>query len=212
MQSDGTRRMKRKSRSNSSEDLRSALLKQEFSEAWSHYRHIENARSAYFAFAVTAIGGVLAFVASLIKGGSDMDEHYAVLVAALLLLDFLLAFIYATARKQRAVLWHYENVMLEVRRLAYGESFSELDRLINVRRHVDPIVHSAAFSAQRAMETALVLTQAALGTILGWTIFAWSPYVKPMLIVLWPCFLVLLWVQLRMLLVSVRAARQVRRK
>jgi len=43
------------------------FLKEEFNQAWSHYRHLENGRNKYVGFSFTLILGTVGFIAAILN-------------------------------------------------------------------------------------------------------------------------------------------------
>ena len=152
------------------------LVKQEFTEAWNHYRHIENGRNHYlgFFFAVlTASIGLLLNAIATLKPGTPTPYWFIPGVFLLVwVFDALSLFVYASIKKSKFVLDHYYyNIIGGIRKLVY-ENPAEMDRLLNVYES-RPIVKSTAFSDHKLAEMLPLLTclllDVAQVAVLAWT-------------------------------------------
>lgn len=97
------------------------LLLLEFKEAWQHYRHLELMRMQYLAFFFTLIFGCIGFTITALKDLQPQNTSQTLLGVFSLtwLLQMLTIVMFASVRKIRFVLMHYENVMKQVRAIIY---------------------------------------------------------------------------------------------
>lgn len=130
-----------------------ALLQQEFSEAWAHYRHLEASRSKYLGFFFTVLIATSGFVLTIFKDFGDSQEPwvYFGLISLVWIVSILSFFIFTTIKKSGFVLKHYEDVMKEVRHLSYDQAI-HIDALMNVREKNHPVMKMALFSTQQTAE------------------------------------------------------------
>ncbi|MCD4726277.1 MAG: DUF4231 domain-containing protein [Pirellulales bacterium] len=117
------------------EGLANDLLLEEFRQAWSHYRHLESARTQYLGFFFASL---FAYVGIAISATKNVQPENTAWVALLLLTLNWLLFILTLSlfvggiRKMGNLLFHYENTWKTIRATVYGQE--ALGILFDVRK------------------------------------------------------------------------------
>jgi len=161
-------------------------LRDEFNQAWEHYRHIESVRTQYLALFFAVLTGAVG-VGSQAAARSNFADTATVLAfsASLFVLTVFAAFVYVTVRKADVVMAHYETVINRVRDYFYkwvdpdAEPFKSLN--IRVRNH--PMLGGKGLwrlaRIQTSVETVVlgtaVLTSCGQAVLLVMTLVAASP-------------------------------------
>lgn len=134
------------------------LLKQEFTEAWNHYRHLENDRTRYLGFFFTLLIASIGLLLNALATVSPTSPTPYWFVPGVFLLawlfDALSLFIYANIKKSAFILRHYFNIMWRIRELIY-EDPPKMHQLLSVAE-THPIVKSMWFSHQKLSEMLLL--------------------------------------------------------
>jgi hypothetical protein len=92
------------------------LLREEFGQAWQHFRHLETMRGQYLAFAFTVTLASLAASIPLVAGVDEVDGTTLLLAGVFVLLYCLvIGFLYFSVRKIRIVLAHYRRTIEDIR-------------------------------------------------------------------------------------------------
>ena len=130
-----------------------ALLRDEFTQAWQHYRHLEQVRGQYLSFTFTVTLGSAALAIPLATTVGRSPGKLALVGGFVLLYALLNVFVYATLRKIRTVLLHYERVLRSVRNHFYSLADLRVEDLyLDIRKTNDPMVGHPLFRIQRSAE------------------------------------------------------------
>jgi hypothetical protein len=135
-----------------------AYLSTEVTQAWEHYRHMEETRTKYLSFYATVILTSAGFLVTLMKDFSAFDPGQfiaSVSVFAFLLFVFSY-FIWANITRIGFVLAAYEVILSETRKYMLGAESAGY-HLWNVRARIPPAVSSGVFRIQSAA-SAIVLS------------------------------------------------------
>lgn len=130
----------------------------EITQAWTHYRHMEETRTKYLAFFATVIITSGGFLVTLLK---DIDKFDPVqLVASISVFCFLLFlfsfFVWANISRIGFVLASYETILNETRKYMLGAGSAGY-RLWDIRTRIPPTVSKGVFRIQSAA-SAIVLS------------------------------------------------------
>lgn len=135
-----------------------SFLLAELSQAWTHYRHLEETRTKYLAFFATVILTSCGFLVTLLKDINKFDQVQ--LTASISIFCFLLFvfsfFIWANISRIGFVLASYETIMKETRKHMLGADSTGY-RLWDIRTRIPPTVSNGIFSIQSAA-SAIVLS------------------------------------------------------
>ncbi|GEO09494.1 hypothetical protein [Segetibacter aerophilus] len=134
------------------------FVTEEFRQAWTHYRHLEEGRVKAMNFFYTVLFVVVGLSLTVIK---DFDKRYLtwVLLGIFVLffcLNIFSLYIYLNIKKTGFVLRHYEDVMRRVRIMMYDNSYT-YDSLFNIRDRQHNVLKLKVFSAQYSAEYILIL-------------------------------------------------------
>lgn len=126
-------------------------LLSEITQAWSHYRHLEEMRTKYLSFFATIVLTSAGFLVTLLKDITKFEStHLIGSVSVFVFLVFLFTyFIWANISRIGYVLAAYETIMTETRRLMLGSNCSAF-RLWAIRDRIPPAVSSGIFRIQLA--------------------------------------------------------------
>ena len=104
-------------------DVRAALIA-ESSQAWEHYRHIENQRNSYIGFFLTAILGFIALIGSLsaIVKSSFIGWPLLTLGIGANFFGCLSVGIFLAIRRFNSVLNLYAQIIVDVRNLIFSDA------------------------------------------------------------------------------------------
>jgi len=135
------------------QNLKEELLLAEFTEAWSHYRHIEATRQKYLTLFFGFLGGISGLLSTL---ASKIDLKAPLSIAGLagLLYTFSIfsALLFANTKKMGCVLHGYERTLKVVREIAYGVDFAAYESRLSVRTTEDPIMKMNIYRLQVVSE------------------------------------------------------------
>jgi hypothetical protein len=88
------------------------FLLEDYRQAWSHYRHLEDARLRYLAFFFTAsLGSAAVAVPVLVSARADQTVRILGVAAFLAVFQIFTFFVFITVRRFGEVLVHYSRVM-----------------------------------------------------------------------------------------------------
>lgn len=155
-----------------------AFLLAEATQAWTHYRHLEETRTKYLAFFATVVLTSGGFLVTLLK---DIDKFKpALLTGALALFCVLLFvfsfFIWANIVRIGFVLNAYGDIMVATRKYMLGVDSAGY-RLWDIRTRIPPSVSRGAFTIQwtagaivRGVCLLLAMAEAGMGIAVteGW--------------------------------------------
>lgn len=129
-------------------DLKKEMIKQEYCEAWNHYRHMEIDRSRYLGFLFTFL---IASIAFLLNTFSKLDMSKELPIWLFLMVYFLLSiinllsiFIYTNIKKLSFALTHYDKVIERIRVDVFSKNDLKKFKLDVGKSH--PIMNSKLFS------------------------------------------------------------------
>ena len=131
------------------------LLIHEYTEAWAHYRHVENDRTTYLKFFFTMLLASLGFLLSISKDIRTFGEAQPPFVGGVFLLlwflNILTLFIFANIKQSGWVLDHYEKVWRLIRDMLLDTSLADQ---LDVRKQCHPSKRMGRwlFSAQKSAE------------------------------------------------------------
>jgi hypothetical protein len=128
-----------------------AYLLSEATQAWTHYRHMEETRTKYLSFFATVILTSAGFLVTILK---DIDKFEPVqLIASMSVFGFLLSifsfFIWANISRVGYILTAYEVILTETRKYMLGAQSTGFS-LWNIRTRIPPTVSTGVFSIQSA--------------------------------------------------------------
>jgi hypothetical protein len=130
----------------------------EITQAWTHYRHLEETRTKYLSFFATVILTSSGFLVTLLKDIDKFDP--AQFIASLSIFGFLLFifsfFIWANISRIGFVLTAYEVITSETRKYMLGAGSTGYN-LWNIRTRIPPTVSKGVFRIQSAA-SAIVLS------------------------------------------------------
>ncbi|MCD0418900.1 hypothetical protein LOC51_16950 [Rubrivivax sp. JA1024] len=128
-----------------------SFLWAEATQAWNHYRHLEETRRNYLAFHSATTLTSLGFLATIGKDIASLDVVVlsAVVSGFLVFLFVLSFFVWANLLRIGYVLQAYEEIMTETRRFALG-SESPAFKLWNIRDRLPGVVRLKVFTVQNA--------------------------------------------------------------
>jgi hypothetical protein len=137
------------------------LLRDEFAQAWQHFRHLESMRSQYLAFTFTITLASLAAAIPLIANFGENSSLVLLLTGVFILLySLILASLYFSVRKIRIALAHYRQVTEEIRYYFYHRARSEFhyktDRL-NITGRTYTVLGWRLFRLQTTSESILMV-------------------------------------------------------
>lgn len=136
-----------------------ALLRDEFGQAWQHYRHLEVLRGQYIGFAFTVTFASLALTVPLIASSPQVGSITLPIGAFLLFYGLFVGSLYLNVRKIRFLLAHYQKVLEDVRAYFYDHIPNldfDVDGL-NVLRVDHPLIRSRLFRSQTTSESILAM-------------------------------------------------------
>jgi hypothetical protein len=141
-------------------DAQREFLRDEFSQAWLHFRHLEQLRGhylAYFLALVAALTGLISATWRSIVASSPLAE--LVFGFALAVFVVLGSLLYFMIRKQGALLQHYREVIYAIRAHFYAglDLTNEPYRSLDVRSSNYRVVQLRWMTVQRAAESIVLL-------------------------------------------------------
>jgi len=134
-----------------------AYLLAEITQAWQHYRHMEETRTKYLSFFATVILTSTGFFINLLKDINSFDPTQFITLASIFffLLFIFSYFIWANITRIGFVLGAYEVIMSETRKHLLGVNSTGF-QLWNIRARIPPAVSTGIFRIQSAA-SAIVL-------------------------------------------------------
>jgi hypothetical protein len=158
------------------------LLRDDFGQAWQHFRHLETMRSQYLAFAITI---TLASYAAAIPILADIEKIDSVVVLTtgsfVQLHSLILGSLYFSVRKIRIVLAHYRRTIEDVRRYFYDRVKADFEYdtgRLNISRQSYTVLGWRLFRLQTASELLLIaflVVSGVVEAICAFGIFALAP-------------------------------------
>jgi hypothetical protein len=159
-----------------------ALLRDEFGQAWQHFRHLETMRSQYLAFAFTITLASVAAAIPLIANIEEISSIILLLTAVFILLYCLIiGSLYFSVRKIRIALAHYRKIIEDIRHYFYHRARSEFDydtEHLNITGRTYTVLGWRLFRLQTTSELILVAFLAISGVaeaICAASIFTLAP-------------------------------------
>ncbi|MEV4313777.1 hypothetical protein [Actinocrispum sp. NPDC049592] len=134
------------------------LLRDEFGQAWQHYRHLELLRGQYVSYAFSITLGAIALSIPLTSQVSASGRLLLITSIFLAFYALIIGSMYANVRKLRLVLWHYQGVIIAIRRYVYeADSNLQFDmRKFDVLSLDHPVIRGRLFRTQTLAESMLV--------------------------------------------------------
>ncbi len=158
------------------------LLRDEFGQAWQHFRHLETMRSQYLAFAFTITLASVAAAIPLIANIEEISSIILLLAAVFILLYCLiLGSLYFSVRKIRIALAHYRKIIEDIRRYFYHRARSDFNydtEHLNITGRTYTVMGWRLFRLQTTSELILVAFLAISGVaeaICAASIFTLTP-------------------------------------
>ncbi|GGP24701.1 hypothetical protein [Silvimonas amylolytica] len=133
------------------DERKDSYITAEISQAWTHYRHMEEMRTKYLSFYSTVIIASAGFFVNLAKDERDIvTPHlfFPLSIFTLLLFVFSLA-VWANIYRIGHIVWVYGNILQETRKSVLKETNPAYVRW-QVRKHIPPSVSGGLFSIQSA--------------------------------------------------------------
>jgi hypothetical protein len=104
------------------------LLRDEFGQAWQHFRHLEAMRGQYLAFAFTITLASFAAAIPLVANIGENTSTVVLLAGVFIqLYCLILASLYFSVRKIRIALAHYRKIIDDIRRYFYDRARDDFD-------------------------------------------------------------------------------------
>jgi hypothetical protein len=136
-----------------------AYQTQELSQAWDHYRHIEETRTKYLGFYGAAVAAATGFLVTILKE-QNAFESIRLLTAATATACMLFAFsvvVWASVVRMGAVMNTYEHILEDSRARVHCKDHT-LVSLWNVRSRLPDQVKRGIFSVHAGVEGTMLLT------------------------------------------------------
>lgn len=134
------------------------LLREEFNQAWAHYRQAETTRTQLLTVCLTVSAAACA-VGSQVAARSDLTDPKTLVAFSGSLFAFTLftAFIYVAVRKTDAVLMHYERVLNLVRDYFYVGVNREIEpyKSLSIRNFKHPMLGTSGWWRFTRIQTAV---------------------------------------------------------
>jgi hypothetical protein len=147
------------------------LLRDEFGQAWQHFRHLETMRSQYVAFAFTITLASFAAAIPLIASIGEVDSVTVLLVGVFIqLYCLILGSLYFSVRKIRIVLAHYRRTIEDVRHYFYRRTKPDFGfdiRRLDISREAYAVLGWRLFRLQTTSELILIALLAIGGVTEG---------------------------------------------
>jgi hypothetical protein len=130
-------------------EQREMFLSGEVSQAWTHYRHIEETRTKYLSFFATVVLGSSGFLITVLKDLKNFDPIQLVVSLSIFVLFLFLFsfFIWANIVRMGFVLSAYDQVIQEARSRTLSE---EVALNLNIRTKIPNFVSKGIFRVQLA--------------------------------------------------------------
>jgi hypothetical protein len=127
------------------------LLIDEVSQAWTHYRHLEETRTKYLSFFAATTLTSVGFLVTLSKDATTFDQvQLALLTSVFLFFLFMFsAFVWANVLRIGYVLAAYEDILRETRRYRLA-AYPAAVTLWDIRSRLPETVRGGIFSIQQA--------------------------------------------------------------
>lgn len=140
------------------EKLDTDLLKNEFDQAWQHYRHVEVARNTFLGFILTIIIGSIGLA---LTGSTDLLSPNEIMFLGIFFLAFLisltLVYMAAAVYKLKFVRDHYRHVWDKIRKKCYKKQYTQLNAWLDIyEQEKHRIIRDKEFSHEY-MITLLIL-------------------------------------------------------
>ncbi|NKI30586.1 hypothetical protein [Croceivirga thetidis] len=147
---------KKKEKKNDTHDIN--VLLAEYSQAWSHYRHLENTRIRYMNFFFTALFAIIGLYSTLLNLKKVEIGELQVILGMILLQIFILftLFILINVTRIGRVLKGYQGVKGNLRQLLFSQS--SVPNGVSVGEHIKGPKSSKLFSVQKSSRFMLLLT------------------------------------------------------
>lgn len=137
-----------------------ALLRDDFGQAWQHFRHLETMRGQYLAFAFTVTLASYAAAIPLIANIEQIDSVVVLLAGVFVqLYALVLGSLYFSVRKIRVVLAHYRRTIEDIRNYFYDRAKTDFDfdtRRLDISRQKYAVLGWRLFRLQTASEVILI--------------------------------------------------------
>ncbi len=134
------------------------LLRDEFGQAWQHYRHLETMRSQYLAFSFTITLASLAVAIPLLAHSTRTISSLLLIGVFVQLYCLIVGSLYFNVRKIRIVLSHYRKTIQSVRCYFYdrAQDFTYDTGRLNITRRTYAIAGWRPLRIQATSESILL--------------------------------------------------------
>jgi hypothetical protein len=145
----------------------------EYSEAWSHYRHVENSRLQYLGFFFTVTLGSAALAIPILSGGgTSIEERLPGASVFLMIFEAFAFFVFVNLLRFDTVLRHYGDGLTKLRArraelLGVGQETAEILSFPRAKRVRFRVQNTAETVVLSFMVVAAVLAVAALAAAIS---------------------------------------------
>lgn len=128
------------------------FLKEEFNQAWAHYRHVENGRDAYLRFGLTLMLGTVGYLGAIARVFDPSTDSYWWIVAGIFVFTTIVAVILMSwlvaVVDSGLIMKHYKNVWKWVRSEIYLAQSEEITKRIDIYRNEEVMGRPRFFDHQ----------------------------------------------------------------
>jgi hypothetical protein len=172
------------------------LLRDDFGQAWQHFRHLETMRSQYLAFAFTITLASYAAAITLVANIEKIDSMVVLLTGVFVQLYCLVVgSLYFSVRKIRVVLAHFRRTIEDVRHYFYDRVKTGFDYdtgRLDISRQSYTVLGWRLFRLQTASELILIaflVVSGVVEAICAVGIFALAPtwWQATLVVILFAC-------------------------
>jgi len=134
-----------------------SVLLAEYSQAWQHYRHLEDARTKYMNFFFTALFAIIGLYSALLNLKVEIGELQTIIGIVLILMFMMFTlYIYINITRIGKVLKGYNKVKGTLRELLFDETGTP--KGISVGEHLSKRKKKKIFSVQSSAQMMLILS------------------------------------------------------
>jgi hypothetical protein len=131
------------------------FFKEEFKEAWSHYRHIEDQRSKYLGISFTIVLGTIGYIAAIAKYFSPYSDLPLIVIAIFpfttCVFVFLTLLLMALVKCEHLLEFYYRSWNW-IRSNVYGSQSQYLIKKLDIRSRSEYIYTSSFFNIQKMLK------------------------------------------------------------
>ena len=134
-----------------------SVLMEEYSQAWQHYRHLENARTKYMNFFFTALFAIIGLYSALLNLKVEIGKIQTVIGIVLILMFMMFTlYIYINVTRIGKVLKGYNGVKGRLRNLLFTKTGVPMG--ISVTHYLPKKKKKKIFSVQSSAQTMLLIS------------------------------------------------------